>query len=33
VRPRYAVLVFEVAAGARGMELGLSGFGNEIDLA
>ncbi len=33
MRPRYAVLECEEAAGARGMELGLSGSGNEIDLA
>lgn len=33
MRPMCAVLVCEVAAGARGTELGLSGFGNGNDLA
>jgi hypothetical protein len=32
-RPKYAVLVCEVAAGAIGRGLDLSGFGNGIGLA
>ena len=33
MKPRYAVLGCEVAAGVKGRGFGLSGFGNGTDLA